>query len=343
VAVGGDIDDEGVVRITSRTRFVDGAELAGGERSEPARKAPLVGLPGGPFVVAFGGVLSEQSSEAMMQFWVDVIKATPDLYGISAEKADELMELSRGSMKGIRGMSMLLGPGEPGEPLYSNMMFTFSLDDAPAYLTTYESQIQAMNALFQDVKSPLMPKMEVERIDVDGASGLKIEMAMPAMPGMDDVPQLAGMMEKMFGPGGKIRMFIAAADQHTVVAAYTSEEGLRRSIEAAKGSVPALAADEGVAKTTALLPPDAPWVGYWSLPGTVKFVNQAISLFVPEGEDRFQLPEFPATPPVGLSVATSPNEVETCLVVPAEAIKAIGTYVTEVRKTMAEKGEPATR
>ena len=337
VAIGGQIDAEGVLRVTSRTRFIGGAAWGGSGRSESARRDLLAGLPGGPFVVAVGGVLHESASEGMMQFWTDVMKATPNLYGISPEKADQLMELSRDSMKGMRGMSLMLGVGEPGDPLYGSMMFALTSDDARAYMATYEEQVRAMNELFKDSSSPFLSGMEVERIDVDGTPGLKIEMAMPEPPGMGDVPQFAGMMEKIFGPGGKMRIFIAAADEHTVVAAYTSEKTLRRCLEAVKGSQPLLAADEGVAKTAALLPPEAPWVGYWSPRGTIDFANQAISMFAPEGEAQFKLPQFAATPPVGLAVTTSPNEIQTCLVVPAEAIQAIGTYVKEVQKMIAEK------
>ena len=338
MAIGGQIDEQSVVRVTSRTRFGAGEEVAESTAAEPAQWDLLTGMPGGPFVVAVGGVLSEESSEAMMRFSLDMIKAAPDLYGLSAEQTDQMMELARQSMKEIRAMSMMLGVSKPGEPLYSSMMFSMSTDDAQAYMGTYEEQIRAMNELFKDSESPIFSAMDVTKIDVDGTSGLKIDMKMPNLPGMTDIPQFAGLMENLFGPGGTMRIFIAPVDEHTVVGAYTSEKTLRLCLKAAKRPQTALAADEAIAKTAALLPPGAPLVAYWSPRGTIDFVNRGIAMFAPDGAP-FELPEFPRTPPVGFAVTTSPNEVQTHLVIPVEVLKAISTYAAAVQKSVG--GGPA--
>ena len=338
-AIGGQIDEQGVARVTSRTRFVAGEEVAESTAAEPAPRGLLTGMPCGPFVVAFGGVLPEESSEAMMRFWFDLIKSAPDLYGLSDEQADQMMELARESMKEVRTMSMMLGVSEPDEPLYSRMLFSMSTDDAQAYMGTYEEQIRAMNELFKDSKSPIFSAMDVTKIDMDGTPGLKVEMRLPTLRGMADIPQFARAMENLFGPGGTVKVFIAPVDEHTVVGAYTNEKTLRLCLEAAKRPQTALAADEAIAKTAALLPPGASVVGYWSLQGTIDFVNRGIAMFAPEGESPFELPEFPETPAVGFAATTSPNEVQTHLVIPSEVLKAIGAYATAVQKSVGE--EPA--
>ena len=145
------------------------------------------------------------------------------------------------------------------------------------------------------------------------------------------------LLEALFGPGGKIRIFMAAADEHTVVAAYTRRAALRRCLRATKRPRAALVADEGVAATAALLPSGAPVVGYWSPKGTIDFINQAISLFAPDEQSKFALPDFPETPPVGLAATISADEVQTDVVIPGEVLKAIGAYVGEVQTMIAEK------
>jgi hypothetical protein len=296
VAVGGQIDEQGVVRITQRVRFGPGRERGQDRRSEPPRKDALAGLPAGPFVLALGGFWDEAVSEGMMQFSVNLMKAMPNLYGLSDEQADQMMELSRDSMKAMRGMSFVVGVGEPGDPLYSNMAFSIHVDDAEAYMETYQQQIEAMNEILKDADSPVMSVMKVTEIDVGGTPGLKVAMDFPALPAAEAGPKPPDLMENLFGPGGKIRVFLAPADEHTVVAAYTNRRGLRRCLNAAKRPGAALSADRGVAATAALLPPDASFVGYWSPKGTVAFVNQAISLFAPVESGGLKLPEFPETP-----------------------------------------------
>ena len=337
VAVGAQIGDGGMVRITERVRFRSGGELIGSGRSESAAQGLLAGLPAGPFVFAFGGVLPEGASEALMQFSVNMMKSMPNLYGVTDEQADQIMDLSRDSMKGMRGMSFMIGVGKPGDPIYSNMVFSMQMDDAHAYLDAYQKQIEAMNEIVQNAESSILSEMKVTKIDLEGTPGLKVEMNFPSLPGMEADPNLPNLLEGLFGPGGKIRIFMAAADDHTVVAAYTSRRALKRCLKAAKRPQAALAADEGIAATAALLPSGAPLVGYWSPKGTVDFLNQAISLFAPVEEVKFVLPDFPETHPVGMATTISADEVQTDLVIPGEVLKAIGAYVGEVRKMIAEK------
>lgn len=337
VALGVQLGEGGLVRISQRVRLRPNSDLSRIGRSESAPQGLLAGLPAGPFVVAFGGVLPEGASEALMQFSVNMMKSMPNLYGVTDEQADQIMEISRESMKGLRGMSFMMGVSKPGTPMYSNMVSSVQLDDAHAYLDAYRKQIEAMNEIVKGAKSSILSEMKITEIDLEGTPGLKLEMDFPALPGMEADPKLPDLLEALFGPGGKIRIFMAAADEHTVVAAYTKRAALRRCLRAVNRPQAALLADEGVAATAALLPSGAPLVGYWSPKGTVEFLNQAISLFAPPERTGFTLPDFPETPPVGMATTISPDEVETHVVIPGEVLKAIGGYVGEVQKRIAEK------
>jgi hypothetical protein len=264
------------------------------------------------------------------------MKAMPDLYGLSSDDVDKIMEISRESMKQLKGMAFMIGVAEPGEPLYSNMTFSMQVEDTQKYFAEYEKQLAAMNEILKKAKSPIMSAMTVEKIDVDGLPGLEVEMKMPELPGMENAPNFADVMKNLFGPGGKMRIFMVPADKHTVVAAYTSRASLVRCIRAVKKPGTALAAEPGVAKTAALLPPGAPLVVYWSPQGTIAFVDQAIALFAP-AEARVKLPAFSETPPIGMAGTFSPAEIQWHVVIPAEVLKAVGKYVGEVKKMIAEK------
>ena len=137
----------------------------------------------------------------------------------------------------------MIGVGKPGDPMYSNMVFSMQMDDAHAYLDAYQEQIEAMNEILQDAESSLLSEMKVTKIDLDGTPALKVEMNFPRLPGMEADPNFPNVLEALFGPGGKIRIFMAAADDHTVVAAYTSRRTLKRCLKAAKRPRAALAAD----------------------------------------------------------------------------------------------------
>jgi hypothetical protein len=206
-----------------------------------------------------------------------------------------------------------------------------SVDDAQAYFKDYEKQMQTMDELMKGAEGPMAWDIQSEKVKIGGLPVLKVQMTF-GLPAAKNIPDFAQMMEKMFGPGGKMTFFLAAADEKTVVAAYTNEKSFLRGLQAARQPAKSLSADQSIAKTAALLPPQAPFVGYWSPAGTVEFVNRLVSLFAPGEQAGHRLPKFPATQPVGCALTTAPNEVRTHTVVPADVLQAIGRYVIQVRE-----------
>ena len=150
-------------------------------------------------------------------------------------------------------------------------------------------------------------------------------------PGAKEIPNYEQMMEKMFGPGGKMTIYMAVADEHTVVWGYTSEDLVRRGMKALSAPKQGLAGDEGVAGTAALLPPNAPFVGYWSPKGTVDFVKRMIPAVTPGADVASKVPDFPQTPPIGCAATASGAELRAHLVIPAEVVEALGGYIKEIR------------
>ena len=147
---------------------------------------------------------------------------------------------------------------------------------------------------------------------------------MPNMP-----PESAKMMEKMYGPGGKIVAWMVPCNEHTVVAGYMSQEPLLRAIAAIKAGKPGLASDAEIAKVAALLPPGAACSVYVSPKGFFDFLNRTMAAVLPPGSG-VKIPEFGPTPPVAMAITTGPDDVEAHVVVPAEVIQAIGRFVGSV-------------
>ena len=156
-------------------------------------------------------------------------------------------------------------------------------------------------------------------------------MKLPMAPGSQDVPGYEEMMKKLFGPEAKMVVYVAAADDHTIVTAYTSKDLLLDCLKAVERPGTGLSGDKELAKTAAMLPAGAPWVGYWSPKGTIDFANQIVPAFAPP-EVQFKLPEFPPTPPIGFAGETTPGGLRTYMVVPAAVVQAIGDFVVELKK-----------
>ena len=124
---------------------------------------------------------------------------------------------------------------------------------------------------------------------------------------------------------------MAPADEHNIVIGYVSKEHLQQTIEAAKQGKPGLTSDAGVSKTAALLPQDALLTVFLSPQGTIDFFKRMASVIItPEMNMEQKIPDFPKTPPIGFAATTATNELQTCLVVPAEVLLAIPKYIEKI-------------
>ena len=101
-----------------------------------------------------------------------------------------------------------------------------------------------------------------------------------------------------------------------------------RAIASLKKPADSLAADPEIAKTAALLPSGAQWVGYFSPSGAVAFAKSAIDALGEEaGFGKPNIPDFPTSVPIGVAAKATPGQLQIETVVPSSVLDAIGKYV----------------
>ena len=329
--IGLQIDKQNTLRITSRTSLVAGGTFADLlAQVHPAKENPLNGLPNGPYVVTGGGVVSGPMWNAMLKASAEMTKTMTKATGLSDEQIDKLPKFSFEGMQGVRAMSISLGVGKSGESIYANMITVMRVDDAKAFMAAYEKDMKQYGEYLKAAKLPMVQPMEVEVSEIGGTPALQITMKAPTFPEGQQPPQTAQMMESFFGPGGKVVGWIVPTGKHNVVMGFVNKDLLQQTIEAVKQGKPGLADNAEIAKTAALLPPDALTVVYLSPQGTIEFVTRILTAILPPTGD-VNLPEFPATPPLGYAITAAPNELQTSLVVPVEVLRAVMPYAGKVQ------------
>jgi hypothetical protein len=324
--IGAERDAQGTVRFSKRARLVSGGDWA---RFIAEGKLPkqdvLAGLPDGPFVFAGGGPLPGTATAKMMEISFGMIKNMHELYGLSQEQAEMIGKLSKEKFPQIHGMSFVLGVGESGEPIFSRMLGIMRVNNSKTFLTDYKKYAAHYNEIVEKINSPMFRPIELESREVDGSPALKVVMAMPQMPNMP--AESVKMMERMYGPGGKIVAWIVPCKEDTVVFSYMGEERLRGAIASIKEGKPGLEGNAEVAKAAALLPKDATWVGYLSLNGTCDFIKQMVAAVPAASGVKF--PTFGRIPPLAIALTTGPDYVEVQQIFPAEVVKEIGGVINK--------------
>src|SRR5258705_8019251 len=189
-----------------------------------------------------------------------------------------------------------------------------------------------MRKLAEDANSPAIPVATSQPIKVGDIDGLEVSMTLPNLKqfGPPGGPDMQKMMQLFLGPDGQLKIYVAPADEHTVVMAYTSADRLREAIKFYKSKQAGLAADANVAKVVAKLPADSQFVAYASLSGIVKTAKQFMAM-VP-GVPQAAIPDFPDSPPFGYAAKASSTGVEGHFIVTTETLRTIGDTLAKARE-----------
>jgi hypothetical protein len=286
--------------------------------------------------MAFDGAMPTAFSKNLLNLSVDMINTMSKSSGgreLTKEDAKKLNQLMEKSMAGLRSMSMVMGTPKPGGSMYSNMAAVMKVENAQQYMTDYQDVMTTMNNLLKanGVRVPFI--QETKKITIEGSDGIELTMDMSAMLGsMPQNPASKKMLDMMFGPGGKINAYIVPVDNATVAISYINPDNISRVKAACKNPLSSLAADAQTAKTAALLPEGAQWVGYLNPQGFINFVSAAMIAAGAPGAALPALPAFPQTPPIGLGAELSGQGLDLQIVVPGETLKGAGSYIKQLRQ-----------
>ena len=233
-----------------------------------------------------------------------------------------------------------MGVTEPGAGLYGKTTVVVTVDDAKGYLDRYEKSLAAIREFADETKSPLIPVATSNRVKLGDADVLEVSMdlAKVMQASQPAAPDPQKMMQLFFGPSGKLTIYVAPADEHTVVMAYTSLDRLKSALEFCKSKQPGLSTDAGIAKVTAMLPQGAQVVAFASLSGLLK-IGQQFATMMP-GVRPDAIPDLPDSPPLGMAAKVTPAGVEGHLVITAETLRAIGDTVAKIRRPAAVPAAP---
>ncbi len=155
-------------------------------------------------------------------------------------------------------------------------------------------------------------------------------MVIPTPPQAAGLPGFEENMSKIFGVrGGKMKILLVAVDKHNVAINFTGRAPtIMRAIAAMKKPSDSLASDAEIAKTAALLPAGAQWVGYFNPSGAVAFAKSFIDAMIGEtGFNKPNIPDFPASLPIGIAAKATPGQLQVETVVPSSVLDAVGKYV----------------
>jgi hypothetical protein len=343
------VDNDGGLHLDTRTTFVAGGTWAAGARGlQRPEGMRLSCMPAGSFMVAFDGAMPKSFSKSFLNMSVDMLNTMSKDSGgkeLTEEQIKKLNEVMEKAMAGVRSMSIVMGAPKAGGSIYGNMVGAIKVDNAKEYMANYQRAIESMRDLVKQNGIDFPFPQEIKKVKIDDADGLELTMDMSKFfAKMPNNPATKPMMQMLFGPEGKLNVYVAPIDDTTVGLSYVNPENIARVKAACKNPSTSLAVDADIAQTAKLLPAGAQWVGYLSPKGFVDFISAMMMGFAGgPGGAAPMIPAFPQTPPIGFGGEVSPKGFDFQIVVPGGALQGVGTYVKQMQHMMAPGGQPQIR
>jgi hypothetical protein len=164
---------------------------------------------------------------------------------------------------------------------------------------------------------------ETEKSKIGDRDATVYSLDMAEAFGTAAIPEVRPTMERLFGPGGKLRLMSFAVDDHTVLLALATEEQLK-SVAGALGRDQATQWDE---RTNHLLPRDAQWRLMVSPAGQTRWLKRQTEAMFGKVIGAPMMRQFPSSPAIGAAGGFKPHEIWIDAAVPVETIRAAGEYL----------------
>ncbi len=296
----------------------------------------LKGYPDQPFVFAGGGSFQGEWVSRITEMSVNLMQQMPELYGLqdaSKDQWNELRESYREATEKMLSGSMIMLPGEKGEPLSSNMFGVFQVDDANAYLESYRKSVNLWRKLMEGSTSDIKMDYQLKELTVGDHKAYELEVDVASAAQDPNVPMFNWMLESMFGEDGKVRSLIVAVDETNLVFGMSNEQRVLKVIEQLKQREQGLRQSAGIQTTSGLLPQEAAWRFYVSPPGCVQWIQRILDeLLAQMIGQSIEIPDFAACPPVGISLDFKDSQADVDVVAPVDSLEALADFIEKCKE-----------
>jgi hypothetical protein len=133
-------------------------------------------------------------------------------------------------------------------------------------------------------------------------------------------------MEKLFGPGGKLRLFVVPVDDRMALLAAATPEQVVAFLETLDLKHPNDWNRDPFGIVNGLLPGESDWRLFFSPHGYNRWLARKMNAITGPVFGGPLVKDFPASPPVAAAGGVKKHEVWADFIVPAQTIRALGVY-----------------
>jgi hypothetical protein len=238
-----------------------------------------------------------------------------------------LMQAAEQACAEVQSFAVLDQPGEERQPVYSNQFASVRVANRSKFLEQAREVMRLWNSASRDAKGETRMVFDVEETQVGERPATLYSLDIGALDGGAVAPEVRQAMEKMFGPQGKLRLWIVPTDEHTVLLAAATPDQMTAVLKTIDQKRPIEWNRGEVSESNALLPADADVRAFVDLHRYFDWKRREMMAII--GVPVIGGPlvrEFPASPPVGIACVFRDGELRLDAAVLAPTIKSADGY-----------------
>lgn len=206
----------------------------GGEPIESKAGVPHSIYDSGGFALAFGGRLPKAVIEAMASAYLQTIAADLKKEEHTELDEDSLQQLNEAVAQAageVRYVAVLAQPRGQSAPIYTNNFAVLRVPSAADFLGRAAEVMRLWNKANRDADGETKLVFVAEETKLGDRTARQYTLDFATMLGGPAVPEIRQAMEKLFGPGGKLRLWVVPADEHTVLLALGTTEQVAATLK----------------------------------------------------------------------------------------------------------------
>ncbi|HEX4413581.1 MAG TPA: hypothetical protein VH107_08130 [Lacipirellulaceae bacterium] len=219
------------VRVAIGKEFTD--ELVGkaGKSEEGLPNSPYAG---GGFAVIGGGqaappLLAVIASAYVRRTTADFVRE--EKTELDPESLKQLLEVIDKAAEQVRSIAILSQPGEQPQPVDTNNFTVLRVASSAKFAEHANEVMRLWNKANRDAKGGMHMVFDFEETKVGEHAATQYGLDVAAMDGGPVLPEVRQAMEKLFGAGGKLRVWIVPTDDETVLIATATPEQVAEAVK----------------------------------------------------------------------------------------------------------------
>jgi hypothetical protein len=262
-------------------------------------------------------------------------------------KAEERTELDDSSLKRlmeagdqaaglVQSIYFVSQPGEAAQPIYSNEFVAVRVSSAGPFVEHAKEVMRLWNSANRNARGDTRLVFDVEDTKVGETPATLYSLDMAALEGGLILPEVRQIMEKLFGPGGRLRLWIVPADEHTVLLTAATADQVTAAVAALNEKQAIDWNRGGLGECNGLLPAESDWRVFVDAHRYLDWQRREQSAIagVPIIGGTL-VRDFPASPPVGIAGGFRGGELWLEAAALAPTVKSADTYLTRNRSRAA--------